>query len=167
MKNLLIVVGVFVGILLYLNANQSDYSILPKVSSATVDQEQFFKIEELFDQRRSFQSMAEPGVYTVIEVYSESCGRCKRLEAGFPALLRKRDDIVIKRVETFSGRISFTSQEEADRWINRQDSMMEFYRIKGTPHVEIYDTRGGSLAKDDKGKKTGTQLLSEILKSNA
>lgn len=155
MKNLLIVVGVFIGILLYLNANRSDYAILPKVSSAKVDQEQFFDIEELFDQRTSFQSMAEPGAYTVIEVYSDDCGRCKRLEAGFPTLLRKRDDIVIKRVETFSGKISFKTKAEADRFFNRFNDMTEFYRIKGTPHVEIYDTRGGPLAKDDKGKKNG------------
>jgi len=86
-----------------------------------VEQEQFFEIGDLFEQGKTFENMAEYGSYTVVEVYSEHCGRCKRLEAEFPALLRKREDIVIKRVKTFSGKISFNTQLAADTWFNRQD----------------------------------------------
>lgn len=167
MKKVLIIVGAVLGVVYFLNNNRSDYSVLPRASATSEAQEQFVDLDELYDRRTTFQNMAEPGSYTVIEVFSKTCGRCKRLEADFPTLLRKRDDIVIKRVEVFSGRISFSSEAEADRWSNRFDAMMEFYRIRGTPHVEIYDSTGKPLAKDDMRKKTGTRLLTAILEANA
>lgn len=167
MRNLILVVAFFGVTLLVLNVNQGDYSILPQLASTSMEQEQFFEIGDLFEQGKTFKSMAEYGSYTVVEVYSEHCGRCKRLEAKFPALLRKREDIVIKRVKTFSGSISFNNQAAADTWFNRQDAIMNFYQIKGTPHIEIYDDLGQPLAIDKMSKKPGTGLLTEILKSNS
>jgi len=167
MRNLLVVVAFFGIALIILNMNRGDYSILPLLSATSADQEQFFEIEELYDQRTRFSDMPEPGAYTIIEVYSDDCGRCKVLEAGFPGLLQKRDDIVIKRVKTFSGQVRFDTQRAADKWLNLQDSMMGFYQVEGTPHIEVYDSNGVSLAKDKMGKKTGTSLLTEILKANS
>ncbi len=167
MRNLLVVVGVFAASLLYLNMDRGDYSILPRASATSVEQEQFFEIDELYDRRIKFETMTEPGAYTIIEVYADNCGKCKVLEAKFPALLRQRDDIVIKRVRTFSGSISFDTQAAAEKFFNRHDGMMNFYQVKGTPHVEIYDTRGGALAQDNHGRKPGTALLNEILRASS
>lgn len=167
MRNLLIVIGVFGLILVYLNLNKSDYSILPRMSSTSADQEQFFEIDQLYSRGTTFEELVEPNAYTIVEVYADNCGRCRVLEADFPTLLRKRDDIVIKRVKTFSGRISFNTQSQADQWFSHQESMMDFYKIKGTPHVEIYDGNGRGLAKDNLGKKSGTGLLTEILKASS
>ena len=115
----------------------------------------------------TFSNMREPGAYTIIEVYTNHCDRCKVLEAKFPTLLRKRGDIVIKRVREFSGRISFDSQQAQEKWSNHQDSMMDFYQVKSTPHIKIYDGNGNSLTKDQGSKKSGTGLLTEILKANS
>ncbi|MFT5561400.1 MAG: hypothetical protein ACJAYE_003228 [Candidatus Azotimanducaceae bacterium] len=167
MRNLFLVVAIFGITLLVLNVNRDEGSILPQLASTSVDQEQFFEIAELFEQGKTFESMAEYGAYTVVEVYADKCGRCKVLEVNFPSLLRNRDDIVIKRVKTFSGTISFTKQSEADRWFNHQNAMLNFYQIKGTPHIEIYDHLGRPLAIDKMSNKPGTDLLTEILKSNS
>jgi len=167
MRKLIFVVAFFGITLLVLNTNQGDYSVLPQLASTSVEQEQFFEIGDLFDQGKTLENMAEYGSYTVVEVYSEHCGRCKRLEAEFPALLRKREDIVIKRVKTFSGKISFYTQLAADTWFDRQNAIMDFYQIEGTPHIEIYDDLGRPLAIDKMSKKTGTGFLTEILKSNS
>ena len=167
MRNILIVVGVFGLALIYLNTNQGDYSILPRTASASVDQEQFFEIADLYDRGTTFKQLVEPNAYTIVEVYADNCGRCKVLEADFPALLSSRDDIVIKRVKTFSGRISFDSESVANSWFERQEAMLDFYKVKGTPHVEIYDGTGRALAKDNLGRKNGTGLLTEILKASS
>ena len=90
MRKLIFVVAFFGITLLVLNTNQGDYSVLPQLASTSVEQEQFFEIGDLFDQGKTLENMAEYGSYTVVEVYSEHCGRCKRLEAEFPALLRSR-----------------------------------------------------------------------------
>lgn len=167
MRNLLVVIGIFAGTLLYPNANQGDYSILPQASSTSVDQEQFFEIADLYESRTTFAQMSEADAYTIVEVYVDNCGRCKVLEASFPSLLRKRDDIVFKRVKTFSGSISFDTEVAANKWFNHQDGLLEFYKVKGTPHVEIYGSNGRALAKDHNSSKRGTDLLTEILKTSS
>ncbi|MFT7686869.1 MAG: hypothetical protein ACI9FB_002217 [Candidatus Azotimanducaceae bacterium] len=167
MRNLLIVISVFGSGLFYLNANQGDYSILPQTTSTSAAQEQFFEIADLYDSETTFMQLSEADAYTIVEVYADNCGRCKVLEASFPSLLRQRDDIVIKRVKTFSGRISFDSESEGQKWFDHQEAMMKFYKVKGTPHIEIYDAYGKALAKDNMGSKNGTGLLTEILKASS
>lgn len=167
MRNLLIVVAFFGITLVVLNVNRSDSYLLPLLSSTSADQEQFFELEALYDQRTSFSDMPELGAYTIVEVYADDCGRCKVLEAEFPALLSSRGDIVIKRVKVFSGGVRFDSQQAADKWLNRQDSMRDFYQMRGTPHIEIYDSNGTALAKDAIGENAGTDLLEDILKANS
>lgn len=167
MRNLLLVAGTLCATLFFFGANKNASSILPKISSTSADQEQFFEIADLYDEGTTLRQLTEPDAYTIVEVYAENCSRCKVLEASFPSLLRSRDDIVFKRVKTFSGRISFSSKTEADKWFDHQEAMLDFYRVNGTPHVEIYDANGKALAKDDMSSKRGTNLLREILKSNS
>jgi hypothetical protein len=128
-RNLLVVIGIFAGTLLYLNSNQGDYSILPQASSTSVDREQFFEIADLYESRTTFAQMSEADAYTIVEVYADNCGRCKVLEASFPSLLRKRDDIVIKRVKTLSGSISFDTEVAANKSLSANPS-----RVKAVWH---------------------------------
>ena len=167
MKNLLIVIGIFAGALILANWNKGDYSILPALSEFPGEQTQLYEIDDLFDVRKPFERMAETGAYTIIEVYSDHCGRCKIIEAQFPKFLASRDDVVIKRVRVFSGRISFDSEEEYNRFVDRQENIMAFYQMEGTPHIEIYDGVGRPLARDRFSKKSGLGLLQELLKGSS
>ena len=167
MKKLIIVVAIFGLSMVLLNVNKGENNILPALSATSAAQTQYHEIGDLFDRRTVFGDLAIPGAYTIVEVYGDECGRCKVIEQKFPAFLASRPDVVIRRVRTFSGRISFSSMEEGERFVARQDAILGFYSVKGTPHIEIYDGNGRALAKDSGSGKPGTDLLQELLKLNS
>lgn len=121
------------------------------------------EFNELFESRRALSQLASPGHYTVVEVYLDSCGICKRLESNFPAFLDARNDVQIKRVHFpeagLHPRIEATNQAELQRKADELNARIQSYQICGTPHIEVYDPAGQVLAKDDCSNKQGLSYL--------
>jgi hypothetical protein len=131
-----------------------------------LDQDSSIKIvefTELFASRRPLKELVSPGHYTVVEVYLDSCGICKRLESNFPAFRNARTDVQITRVhfpeDGIHPRIEAQSQAEMQRKVAELNADIQSYQICGTPHIEVYDPAGKVLAKDECGNKTGLRYL--------
>lgn len=142
----------------------NDYDTLP--IALALDQDSAIKtveFTELFESRRPLKELVSPGHYTIVEVYLESCGICKRLESNFPAFRNARNDVQITRVHFpengIHPRIKATSQAEMQRKVAELNAHIQSYQICGTPHIEVYDPAGNVLAKDDCGTKTGLRYL--------
>lgn len=118
---------------------------------------------DLFAARRSFGDLALPGHYTVVEVYLDSCAICRRLETSFPAFLKARRDVVVRKVHFPEGGMQFdlqgTTREEIERSGAEMNARIKAYQVCGTPHIEVYDPQGQVLARDECGKKRGLAYL--------
>ena len=108
----------------------------------------------LFDAEAPLASLAHEGVYTVVEVYINTCATCKQIEAELPAFLEQRNDVVVRRVHF---------PEEGMSWSLDQamtmESRLDAYQICGTPHVEIYDAQRRPVKQDRCGAKDGLHYL--------
>jgi thioredoxin-related protein len=116
-------------------------------------------LEAVYDAGASFEQLARPGGYTVIDVTAEHCAPCKQLDERWSSFLTKRPDVAVLKVTAFSGQISFSSVEEGDRWAERQDAMRDAYDVASTPHIVIFDGDGEVVAADDGSDKAGLELL--------
>lgn len=112
------------------------------------------EFEALFNAGRSLASLSRDGVYTVVEVYINTCAICRRIEARFPDLISERSDLVVQRVH-FPERGLVLSGDD----LLAINARMESYRICGTPHVEVYGPDGRLVAGDDCGDKQGLKFL--------
>lgn len=127
------------------------------------------EFQQLFDANRPFSSLAKEGQYTVVEGYLDSCSICKRIEAGFPAFLQKRQDVVIQRVHfpeqgmqvSFSG----VDQESMQRMADEYNQRIKSYNFCSTPHIEIYDENRQLLVADTCTKKSATTYLERWMAS--
>lgn len=139
-----------------------------------------YEFTELFDQNTPTSKLARKGYYTVIEGYIDSCTICKALEADFRPFLRKRPDVVIRRVrfpENGAGQ-SFigTSQQDLERQMSSYFERLGSYRFNhvvksgngysirtcGTPHIEIYGPDRRLIAADectDRNSKKGLAFI--------
>ena len=117
----------------------------------------------LMKDRRAFEDLARPGYYNVVEVYLDSCAICRRLERGFPDFLQKRTDVIIHRVKIPEGGVSLKlegdTREELEQSAAELNARMAAYQVCGTPHIEIYDPAGVTLAADRCGEKSGLAFL--------
>jgi hypothetical protein len=128
-----------------------------------------YEFQQLFDANRPFSSLAKQGHYTVVEGYLDSCSICKRIEAGFPAFLQKRQDVVIQRVHfpeqgmqvSFSG----ADQESMQRMADEYNQRIKSYNFCSTPHIEIYDENRQLLIADTCTKKSATSYLERWMAS--
>ena len=162
----IILIAIAVSVLVMLNKSPVLSSFEVPQVLATERQGKAIKqheFQQMVDKRKPFKTLAKKDSYTVVEAYLDSCGICKRLEAGFPAFLDKRKDVVIQRVHVpESGiQISFTgsSQEEVQKMQQDMDRLMKSYDFCGTPHVVIYDPDKQLLVADSCTKKDGTRFL--------
>jgi hypothetical protein len=127
------------------------------------------EFQQLFDANRPFSSLAKEGRYTVVEGYLDSCSICKRIEAGFPEFLQKRQDVVIQRVHfpeqgmqvSFSG----SDQEGMQRMADEYNRRIKSYNFCSTPHIEIYDENRRLLVADHCTKKSATSYLERWMAS--
>ena len=164
MKNLVLIIGIVLAANYFLSGSKPDFSILPELPAvAAGNRIEIFEIGKLYDNQTTLKNLAQPGAYTVVEIYSDHCRKCKKIESKFPDFVDRREDVVIKRVRTFSGSISFSSKEEQNVWLNRQKAITSFYHLRGTPHIEIYDSNGNAIAKDKGGNKSGLKFLEQWL----
>lgn len=133
-----------------------------------------YEFDTLLDQNRLFSSLAKKGYYTIIEGYVNTCSICKRLEAGFPDFLKKRKDVLIRKVHFPEGRvsISFNSPSEIIDYHERLGRYNFNHVVKtnnayqltvcGTPHIEIYGPDKQLIATDmcsEKILKSGLAFL--------
>lgn len=158
MKNLIwFVIGAFVLYYFY-DGGFSNFVVPQHAQSRSsgngIEQVKFMT---LFDQKKSFSSLANDKHYTVLEVYLNTCSICKRLEKGFEPFVKNRQDVIIQRVHFPESGMNFTitSQQEAEEIQNR----IESYQVCGTPHVEIYGPGGTLISADRCGSKEGTKFL--------
>lgn len=124
-----------------------------------------FDFDRLLDEGTTFEALAAPGFYTVVEGYTDSCSVCRALERDLPSLLDARPDVVVRRVrfkehgrKQFAGRNAEeiraairTYAEQLKRYRSfHVDSAGDELRIGtcGTPHVEIYGPDGTLLSTD-------------------
>ena len=108
----------------------------------------------LFMDAKPLANLARDGVYTVVEVYINTCSTCKQLEAELPAFVAHRQDVVVRRVHFPEDGLSFSS-DDSKAIAARIDS----YHICGTPHVEIYGPDREPLHRDNCGAKDGLNYL--------
>ena len=119
----------------------------------------------LFEAEKPLSSLAKPNYYTVVEGYLDSCAICKRLEAGFPAFLNQRRDVVIRRVHFPEGgmNVSFSGNDRAsvEQQVESYNRRIESYNFCSTPHIEIYDPAGQVIVADSCTKKPATEFLQQ------
>ncbi len=108
----------------------------------------------LFDAEAPLSSLAGDGVYTVVEVYINTCSVCKQIERELPPFLSARNDVVVKRVHYPESGMSWPVSEAIT-----MERRMNAYKICGTPHIEIYGPDGQVLAQDDCGNKDALNFL--------
>jgi len=108
----------------------------------------------LFQAEAPLASLAGEGVYTVVEVYINTCSVCKQIERELPSFLEARNDVVVKRVHYPESGISWPVSEAIT-----MERRMHSYNICGTPHIEIYGPDGQPLAQDDCGNKDALNFL--------
>lgn len=162
-KKVLAIVAVVIGAYFYHSQSNVEITNLPTLASYSGERTQSFEVDDLFDSRIRLNQLAEEGFYTIVEVYSDECATCRKIESKFPALLKAREDIIIRRVRLFSGAISFSTVEESQKWRAKQNAMQDFYGYYGTPHIEIYDEKGEVIVKDEGRRKPGLQMLKQWL----
>lgn len=162
-KKTLAIVALAIWAYFYYFQDNIEITNLPTLASFSGERIESFEVDDLFDSRKGFHQLAEKGVYTIVEVYSDDCATCRKIESKFPALLSAREDIIIRRVRLFSGAISFSTLAEQQTWQAKQNAMQDFYGYYGTPHIEIYDENGDTLVKDEGRKKPGLQVLKQWL----
>ena len=110
--------------------------------------------QPLFEAEASLSSLAGDGVYTVVEVYINTCSICKQLERELPPFLATRNDVVVKRVHYPESGMSWPVSDALS-----MERRMNSYNICGTPHIEIYGPDGQVLAQDDCGDKDALRFL--------
>lgn len=120
------------------------------------------EFETLLADGTPFASFAQPGEYTVVEVYLDVCAYCRDLEAAFESFNDRRPDVRLVRVHhpgaievRFSGNSNAEIQAQAEEF----DAKMRSYGLCGTPHVEVYGPDGQALATDSCGSRAGTAFI--------
>lgn len=163
MNKLLLIALAAGAYFMFFSGNVTLENMPPVIADSNSVREKNYEADDLFDSRTSFADLAEPGAYTIVEVYTDLCVICKELETKFPSLLSQRKDFVIRRVRLHAGAISFSTTEEMQEWRARGDAMQEFFNYYGTPHIEIFDANGNPIAIDDGSNKAGFNTLKSWL----
>jgi hypothetical protein len=191
MKNLIfIIIAIIVAVVFFKRMDSTAGFVVPATTQAKRFDSGIRKYEftELFEQNRPFSKLAKKGYYTVNEGYIDTCSICKRLEADFPAFLKERKDVVIRKVhlpegtvsQSFIGRTQEELMQQMDAYHQRL-GRYDFnhivktdteYRLTtcGTPHVEIYGPDQKLIASDKCGKKnlkTGLNFLRNWIKAES
>lgn len=151
-------------------------------SQRTANAMETYEFNRLFEQNTPTSKLARKGYYTVVEGYIDSCTICKTLEADFRPFLRKRPDVVIRRIhfpENGAGRsFNGTSQQDLERQMSSYFERLGSYRFHhvvksgngysirtcGTPHIEIYGPDKELIAADECTEKNSKKGLAFIRK---
>lgn len=118
------------------------------------------EFQPLFEAETPLSSLARDGVYTVVEVYINTCSICKQLERELPAFVATRKDVVVKRVHYPERGMSWPLSDALN-----MERRMNSYNICAMPHIEIYGPDGKALALDNCGDKDALHFLREWMTS--
>ena len=189
MKNLLfIIVGIIVAVFYFKGTDPMSNFVKPAAAAGERSGSGIRKYEftQLFEQNKLFSSLAREDYYTVIEGYINTCSICKQLESEFPAFLKKRKDVLIRRVHFPEGgtSVSFngeTREEIMEQIADYHERLGRYnfnhvvktgdeYRLSvcGTPHIEIYGPDRQLIATDkcgEKNLKSGLAYLRNWIRS--
>ena len=189
MKNLVfIIIAIIAGVVYFQSMDQLSSFVKPVAAAGERSGSGIKKYEftAFFDQNKLFSSLAKEDYYTVVEGYIDTCSICKQLEADFPAFLKQRKDVLIRRIHFPEGgtSVSFngSTQEEMMQQIADYHERLGRYNFNhvvktdgqytlsvcGTPHIEIYGPDKQLIATDkcgEKNQKTGFAFLKKWIKS--
>lgn len=139
---------------------------IPEQTASVTRSTEKTTLESLYKDKKPFSELALMGSITVVEVRSNTCGICKKLEKKFPAFQNARPDVLIYEVNLpDEGRRHFQSQEAAEKWMKEEDEKFEMYNFGGTPHIEIYDSEGKLIIADKGRNKKATEFLEKWIDS--
>ena len=97
------------------------------------------EVDDLYDRGVALDSLAEPGVYTVVAFTGRTCGLAHALEGRMPAFLALRQDVVFKNVHLSGGGVKVFHDRKAQRaWVARQDGIREKYLLDFAPKVFVF-----------------------------
>ncbi len=130
-----------------------------------------YEFMPLFDANKPFSSLAKENYYTVVEGYTNTCSICKRMEARFPAFLKARKDVLIRRVHFPEGGMKFSfnggSRAEVEKQAEELNQRIKSYDFCGTPHIQIYDANKQLIVSDTCRKRAGTDFLRKWMSAEA
>ena len=98
-------------------------------------------------QTSDLHSLAEFGMFTVVELYTDSCPACRRLKKIYDRFLPLRPDVSVRRVNIQSN------------WKVKEASEKYSVNIRATPHVLIFDKNGRLMTEDEGKDKTAYMTL--------
>lgn len=115
--------------------------------------------EAIYEEKRSLDSLAVPGVYTVIGITTRHCNLSQDILSRMPSFLAARKDVVFKNVVQFSGTVTFSSKAEMRAWQDQQEGIRDKYRVDFGPKVVIYRPDGLPIVSDRAPKGHGYRFL--------
>ena len=148
MKKLLLILAIAGGAYYFLEP-ASSLDLLMEPATAAVDPERagLEIISEGGGPGFDVGDLAEPGLFTIVEFYTEACPACKKLRGHYTQFLPLRSDVAVRRVRL------------PDRWGSGFVAREYGVNVKGTPHVIIYDPNGELIAADEGMDKGAYKLL--------
>jgi thiol-disulfide isomerase/thioredoxin len=107
-------------------------------------------------EEMNIESFVQKGKTTIFDFYSDYCGSCRKISPLLEELDRKRDDIVVLKVDI---------NRPGRSGIDWGSPVVRQYRIKSVPFFMIYDTSGrrtheGRAANSEVGKLLGSEGIS-------
>ncbi|MGB5306351.1 MAG: hypothetical protein WBO57_08920 [Gammaproteobacteria bacterium] len=177
MKKVFIIAVVAIA---YFYISNEKYFVTPVMASGSraenIKKIRKYEYKDLFARSKRTSSLAVKDYYTIVEVYIDTCSICKQLEAGFLPFIKKRNDVVIRKLHfPESGMsIDFNSPQEAEDLARRINLYNFNYAVVkngifnmtscGTPHIEIYGPDKQLVATDKCGKKNDKSGLAFLRK---
>ena len=92
-------------------------------------------------------SLAEYGMFTVVEFYTEVCSACKEFKRYYDMFLPLRPDVAVRRIKL------------PNNWTIETASAKYNLDIRATPHILIFDKTGTLMAEDEGMGRDASKLL--------
>jgi hypothetical protein len=162
MKTIFIVLAIIGAAIELLGSRGPSADVPPLANARSGKAIRMLEFKPLFENDRALATLARDGVYTVVEVYINTCGTCKALERDLAGFVESRDDVIIQRVHYPESGLRYDLRD-ADAFKRR----IESYGMCGTPHIEIYRPNLTPLALDECGDKAAYDYLREWIAAQA
>ena len=132
-----------IAIVFYFSTKNNDLDFLLQETSYTKSVQSGLRDVETTD----LHSLAEFGMFTVVELYTDSCSACRKLKKNYDRFLPLRPDVSVRRVNIQSN------------WRVKETSEKYSVNIRATPHILIFDKNGKLMTQDDGKDKTAYVTL--------
>ncbi len=93
--------------------------------------------------------VAEYGMFTIVEFYTDACSTCKKLKTYYEKFLPLRPDVAVRRIKL------------PNNWSTESAKGQYNLDIRGTPHILIYDDTKSLLIEDDGNDWAASKLVWE------